>query len=55
MLVDTDVLIWHLRGYAQATLRLDQLPDFATASGAPELLSCVGRLAHIDGPRVEHL
>ena len=25
MLVDTDVLIWHLRGYAQATLRLDQL------------------------------
>lgn len=26
MLVDTDVLIWHLRGYAQATRRLDQLP-----------------------------
>lgn len=25
MLVDTDVLIWHLRGYAQATRRLDQL------------------------------
>jgi predicted nucleic acid-binding protein len=25
MLVDTDVLIWHLRGYAQATQRLDQL------------------------------
>jgi predicted nucleic acid-binding protein len=24
-LVDTDVLIWHLRGYPQATLRLDQL------------------------------
>ena len=25
MLVDTDVLIWHLRGYAQATRRLDRL------------------------------
>jgi predicted nucleic acid-binding protein len=25
MLVDTDVLIWHLRGYAQATRHLDQL------------------------------
>lgn len=25
MLVDTDVLIWHLRGYAQATKRLDEL------------------------------
>ena len=24
-LVDTDVLIWHLRGYPQATRRLDQL------------------------------
>jgi predicted nucleic acid-binding protein len=25
VLVDTDVLIWHLRGHAQATRRLDQL------------------------------
>lgn len=25
LLVDTDVLVWHLRGYAQATQRLDQL------------------------------
>ena len=25
VLVDTDVLIWHLRGYPQATRRLDQL------------------------------
>jgi predicted nucleic acid-binding protein len=25
MLVDTDVLIWHLRGYPNATRRLDQL------------------------------
>lgn len=25
MLVDTDVLIWHLRGYAEATKRLDKL------------------------------
>lgn len=25
VLVDTDVLIWHLRGYPQATQRLDQL------------------------------
>ena len=27
MLVDTDVLIWHLRGYPQATHRLDLLPS----------------------------
>lgn len=27
MLVDTDVLIWHLRGLPQATRRLDQLPN----------------------------
>lgn len=27
MLVDTDVLIWHLRGYPQATRRLDLLPS----------------------------
>jgi hypothetical protein len=26
MLVDSDVMIWHLRGYAQATARLDKLP-----------------------------
>jgi len=25
VLVDTDILIWHLRGYPQATRRLDQL------------------------------
>jgi predicted nucleic acid-binding protein len=25
LLIDTDVLIWHLRGYPQATRRLDQL------------------------------
>lgn len=25
MLVDTDVLIWHLRGYPSATRRLDEL------------------------------
>lgn len=25
LLVDTDVLIWHLRGYPQATQRLDEL------------------------------
>jgi predicted nucleic acid-binding protein len=25
MLVDTDVLIWHLRGYPQATRRIDEL------------------------------
>ncbi|HOW75106.1 MAG TPA: PIN domain-containing protein [Candidatus Competibacteraceae bacterium] len=25
MLIDTDVLIWHLRGYSKATQRLDQL------------------------------
>jgi len=25
MLVDTDVLIWHLRGYPNATRRLDEL------------------------------
>jgi predicted nucleic acid-binding protein len=25
MLVDTDVLIWHMRGYPRATRRLDEL------------------------------
>ncbi len=29
MLVDTDVLIWHLRGLPQATRRLDQLSHLA--------------------------
>jgi predicted nucleic acid-binding protein len=32
LLVDTDVLIWHLRGYAQATERLDQLPALMMSS-----------------------
>jgi len=32
MLVDTDVLIWHLRGYAQATRRLDALDEFVLSS-----------------------
>ena len=31
-LVDTDVLIWHLRGYPQATMRLDQLPELILSS-----------------------
>jgi predicted nucleic acid-binding protein len=32
MLVDTDVLIWHLRGYPKATQRLDQLPKFTLSA-----------------------
>jgi predicted nucleic acid-binding protein len=32
VLVDTDVLIWHLRGYPQATQRLDQLPRLILSS-----------------------
>lgn len=32
MLVDTDVLIWHLRGYSQATRRLDQLSSLAISA-----------------------
>ena len=32
MLVDTDVLIWHLRGYPQAARRLDQLGAFAISA-----------------------
>lgn len=32
MLVDTDVLIWHLRGYAQATRRLDELGAFTLSA-----------------------
>ena len=32
MLVDTDVLIWHLRGYAQATRRLDHLDSLALSA-----------------------
>ena len=43
MLVDTDVLIWHLRGYAQATRRLDQLQ--------PLTLSAVSYLELLQGMR----
>ena len=32
MLVDTDVLIWHLRGYAQATRRLDELDSLTLSA-----------------------
>lgn len=32
MLVDTDVLIWHLRGLPQATRRLDQLPNLTISA-----------------------
>ncbi|MGD9585051.1 MAG: type II toxin-antitoxin system VapC family toxin [Lysobacterales bacterium] len=43
MLVDTDVLIWHLRGYPQATRRLDQLGALA--------LSAVSYLELLQGMR----
>ncbi|MEO8410300.1 MAG: PIN domain-containing protein [Propionivibrio sp.] len=36
LLVDTDVLIWHLRGYPQATRRLDEL-DTLTLSAVSYL------------------
>ena len=32
MLVDTDVLIWHLRGYAQAARKLDQIDALALSA-----------------------
>ena len=32
VLVDTDVLIWHLRGYVQATQWLDRLPHFTLSA-----------------------
>ena len=43
MLVDTDVLIWHLRGYPQATRRLDQVASFT--------LSAVSYLEVLQGMR----
>ena len=43
MLVDTDVLIWHLRGYPNATRRLDQLPALT--------LSVISYLEIIQGMR----
>jgi len=43
VLVDTDVLIWHLRGYAQATLKLDQIDSLA--------LSAVSYLELLQGMR----
>ncbi len=43
MLVDTDVLIWHLRGYPQATRRLDQLPEL--------ILSAVSYMEVLQGIR----
>jgi predicted nucleic acid-binding protein len=32
MLVDTDVLIWHLRGYPKATQQLDRLPKLTISA-----------------------
>jgi predicted nucleic acid-binding protein len=43
VLVDTDVLIWHLRGYAQATRKLDELPSLT--------LSAVSYLEVLQGMR----
>ena len=43
MLVDTDVLIWHLRGYSQATRRLDELASLT--------LSAVSYLEVLQGMR----
>jgi predicted nucleic acid-binding protein len=43
MLVDTDVLIWHLRGYPQATRRLDELSHLT--------LSAVSYLELLQGMR----
>lgn len=43
LLVDTDVLIWHLRGYPQATRRLDQLPNL--------VVSCVSYFEILQGMR----
>lgn len=43
MLVDTDVLIWHLRGHPQAARRLDQL--------GPLTLSAVSYLEVLQGMR----
>ena len=43
MLVDTDVLIWHLRGYSKATQRLDQLPKL--------ILSAVTYMELVQGMR----
>jgi predicted nucleic acid-binding protein len=43
MLVDTDVLIWHLRGYPQATRRLDELGSLT--------LSAVSYLEVLQGMR----
>ena len=43
MLVDTDVLIWHLRGYPQATRRLDELGALT--------LSAVSYLEVLEGMR----
>ncbi len=34
MLVDTDVLIWHLRGYPQATRRLDHLVSLTLSAAS---------------------
>lgn len=43
ILVDTDVLIWHLRGYPQSTRRLDQLPSL--------IISCVSYFELLQGMR----
>ena len=41
MLVDADVLIWHLRGNAQATRRLDELGALTLSAQEVWLRGCV--------------
>ena len=51
MLVDTDVLIWHLRGYPQATRRLDELGALTlSAIGWLEVLQGIRNKAELLGP-----
>ena len=58
MLVDTDVLIWHLRGYPQATRRLDEMGDALIAAtaldhGLPVLTANVKHFGAVEGLKVE--
>lgn len=48
-MVDTDVLIWHLRGYRQASRSLDELPKLTlSAMSREEVLSVIEKQRELE-------
>jgi hypothetical protein len=57
VLVDSDALIWHLRGYPQATRRLDELGSLIAATAIehrmPVLTANLKHFGSVQGLAVE--